>query len=149
MLTRRVRSTAMVLMATLFGVAGTAAVAPQALAAPVLNPTALGSPIPFTAGHAGLYAWGAATMPDGSVIVGDYWNHRVLHYDVNGNPIGSGAPNCNVPGCLFSMGSAAVYGTPYGLAVDPTTKAIYVGFECCAVEKFSLNSKGVYLSPKR
>ena len=87
-------------------------------------------------------------MPDGSVIIGDYWNHRVLHYDVNGNPIGSGAPNCSVPGCLFNLGTG-VYGTPYGLAVDPSTKAIYVGFECCAVEKFSLNSKGVYLSPKR
>jgi DNA-binding beta-propeller fold protein YncE len=114
-----------------------------------LNPTQLGSvPTPVISSHAGLYAWGAATMPDGSVIIGDYWNHRVLHFDVNGNPIGSGAPNCSVPGCLLNLGTG-VYGTPYGLAVDPNTKAIYVGFECCAVEKFSLNSKGVYLSPKR
>ncbi|MFZ2033909.1 MAG: NHL repeat-containing protein [Candidatus Dormiibacterota bacterium] len=148
---RSVRSFALAGATTILMTAAGGAIAPSAAkGAGLLNPTQLGTvPAPFTSGHAGLYAWGAATMPDGSVIVGDYWNHRVLHYDVNGNPIGSGAPNCNVPGCLFSMGSAAVYGTPYGLAVDPRTKAIYVGFECCAVEKFSLNSKGVYLSPKR
>jgi tripartite motif-containing protein 71 len=140
MLTRRVRSTAMVLMATLFGVAGTAAVAPQALAAPVLNPTALGSPIPFTAGHAGLYAWGAATMPDGSVIVGDYWNHDVVHYSESGSFLG----------VMFTLAATpSVYSAPYGLAVDPNTKAIYVGFECCAVEKFSLSKKGVYQKPSR
>jgi tripartite motif-containing protein 71 len=152
MRTRSVRSFALAGAATVLMAAAAGAVAPGAVrGAGPLNPTQLSTtPTPFTSGHAGLYAWGAATMPDGSVIIGDYWNHRVLHYDVNGNPIGTGAPNCSVPGCLFSMASApSIYQTPYGLAVDPNTKAIYVGFECCAVEKFSLNSKGVYLSPKR
>jgi DNA-binding beta-propeller fold protein YncE len=147
-----VRSFALAGATTMLMTAAAGALAPSAVkGAGTLSPTQLSMvPTPFTSGHAGLYAWGAATMPDGTVIVGDYWNHRVLHYDVNGNPIGSGAPNCNVPGCLFSMASApSVYETPYGLAVDPKTKAIYVGFECCAVEKFSLNSKGVYLNPKR
>ena len=129
------------------------AIAPSAaIGAGSLNPTQLGIvPTPLTSGHAGLYAWGAATMPDGSVIIGDYWNHRVLHFDVNGNPVGSGAPGClSVPGCLFTLATVpSVYGTPYGLAVDASTKAVYVGFECCAVEKFSLSAKGVYLSPKR
>jgi tripartite motif-containing protein 71 len=150
MRTGSVRSLALAGATTMLMAAAAGALAPSGVkGAGTLNPTALSMvPAPFTSGHAGLYAWGAATMPDGSVIIGDYWNHRVLHYDVNGNPIGSGAPNCSVPGCLLNLGTG-VYGTPYGLAVDPNTKAIYVGFECCAVEKFSLNSKGVYLSPKR
>jgi tripartite motif-containing protein 71 len=151
MLQHRLRSAALVLAATLLGAAGTAAVAPQALAGPAVNPTPLSTlPTPFVSGHAGLYGWGAATMPDGSVIVGDYWNHRVIHYDVNGNPIGTGVAGCEVPGCLFALAATpAVYSAPYGLAVDPTTKAIYVGFECCAVEKFTLSKKGVYQKPSR
>jgi tripartite motif-containing protein 71 len=30
-------------------------------------------------GHAALYAWGAATAPDGSVYIRDYWNYRIQH----------------------------------------------------------------------
>jgi tripartite motif-containing protein 71 len=152
MFTRLIRSLALGGAATILIVAAVGAAAPGAVkGAGSLDPMPLGIvPTPLTSGHAGLYAWGAATMPDGSVIIGDYWNHRVLHFDVSGNPIGSGAPNCAVPGCLFSLGSApSVYGTPYGLAVDPNTSAVYVGFECCGVEKFSLNAKGVYMSPKK
>jgi tripartite motif-containing protein 71 len=150
MRTRSIRSFALAGATVMLLTAATGGLAPGGVrGAGTLNPIALSSvPTPVVSGHAGLYAWGAATMPDGTVIIGDYWNHRVLHYDMNGTPIGSGAPNCTVPGCLFTLGTG-VYGTPYGLAVDPTTKAIYVGFECCAVEKFSLNSKGVYLSPSR
>src|ERR1039458_3721342 len=33
------------------------------------------------AAAAGLYAWGMATAPDGSVLVGDYWNYRIVHYE--------------------------------------------------------------------
>jgi sugar lactone lactonase YvrE len=40
-----------------------------------------GQPI---AGAAGLYAWGAAEEPDGSILVGDYWNFRIVHYNANG-----------------------------------------------------------------
>ena len=31
-------------------------------------------------GHAGLYAWGAATAKDGSILVGDYNNYNVKKY---------------------------------------------------------------------
>jgi tripartite motif-containing protein 71 len=140
-LQHRLRSVALVLAATLVGVVGTAAVAPRVLAQPVVNPTPLSTlPTPFVSGHAGLYGWGAATMPDGSVIIGDYWNHDVLHYSAAGAYLGV---------MLTLAATPAVYSAPYGLAVDPTTKAIYVGFECCAVEKFSLSKKNVYLKPSR
>ena len=33
-----------------------------------------------------VYAWGAATMTDGSVLFGDYWNLRIVHYNANGTP---------------------------------------------------------------
>ena len=77
------------------------------------TPVHLGSiPSPHIDGHAGLYAFGAATMPDGSVIVGDYWNGRVLHYAQDGTPLG----------VLFSIvqpGQPVTPNTaPYGLAVD-------------------------------
>src|SRR5438132_1164295 len=112
-----------------------------ALSATTLVPAAVGTfPTPFVSGHAGLYAWGAATMPDGSVIVGDYWNHRVVHYSTSGAYLG----------VLFTMpAKPLVYATPYGLAVDPVTMAVYVGFECCAVEKFVPGTKNYYLSSKR
>ena len=34
--------------------------------------------------NAALYGWGDATMPDGSVLVGDYWNNRIVHYNDDG-----------------------------------------------------------------
>ena len=27
-----------------------------------------------------------ATMPDGSILVGDYWNYRIVHYNADGTP---------------------------------------------------------------
>jgi DNA-binding beta-propeller fold protein YncE len=33
---------------------------------------------------AALYGWGDATMPDGSIIVGDYWNYRIVHFNADG-----------------------------------------------------------------
>ncbi|MFI5285494.1 MAG: NHL repeat-containing protein [Candidatus Dormibacteria bacterium] len=41
-----------------------------------------GNPVPAAAG---LYAWGAATEPDGSILVGDYWNYRIVHYNASGS----------------------------------------------------------------
>ena len=35
-------------------------------------------------GHAGLYAWGAATAKDGSILVGDYNNYNVKRYSTSG-----------------------------------------------------------------
>ena len=47
---------------------------------PVVTPVRIiGGP-----GHAGLYGWGAATMSDGSVLIGDYWNYRVQQYEKDG-----------------------------------------------------------------
>ena len=34
--------------------------------------------------NAALYGWGDATLPDGSVLVGDYWNNRIVHYNADG-----------------------------------------------------------------
>jgi tripartite motif-containing protein 71 len=91
-------------------------------AASAATPTFLGNlPNPVTNGHAGSYAWGAATMPDGSVIIGDYWNGRVLHYRADGTDLG----------VLFSIvqpGQPVTPNTtPYGLAVDQKTGVVYVG----------------------
>ncbi len=33
-----------------------------------------------------LYGWGDGTMPDGSVLVGDYWNYRIVHFNADGSP---------------------------------------------------------------
>src|SRR5215472_7837035 len=63
--------------------------APEAAVAAGLSPAPTSTlPSPFVSGHAGLYGWGAATMPDGSVIIGDYWNHRVVHYSTGGAFLG-------------------------------------------------------------
>jgi streptogramin lyase len=40
-----------------------------------------GQPI---AGAAEVYPWGMATEPDGSILVGDYWNFRIVHFNANG-----------------------------------------------------------------
>ena len=34
----------------------------------------INDPVPA---DAGLYAWGMATEPDGSILTGDYWNYRI------------------------------------------------------------------------
>ena len=79
-------------------------------------------PTPFVDGAAGSYAWGVAAMPDGSVIVGDIWNRRVLHYDTSGNLLGT----------LFTEPTSG--DAPYGLAVDPRAGngTIYVGRQFAA-----------------
>jgi sugar lactone lactonase YvrE len=38
----------------------------------------INDPIPAAAG---LYAWGMATAPDGSILTGDYWNYRIVHFE--------------------------------------------------------------------
>ena len=122
----------------LLAAAGTAA--PRAAAQSTVSPAqvaAIGSP---GSGHAQLYGWGAATLKDGSVIIGDYWNQRIVHYDANGNYLGVLITLASVP---------TVYSAPYGLAVDtsggPNDGDIYVGFECCAVERFFMTPKGTYV----
>jgi DNA-binding beta-propeller fold protein YncE len=66
-------------------------------------------------GHADLYGWGMATMPDGSVLVGDYWNYRIVQYATDGTFLRTVVPR------------AATHQVPYGLAVDPTNGDVYFG----------------------
>ena len=69
-------------------VAGTVVSSMSAAAAP---PTAIFNgelPSPFVSGHAPLYGWGVATLPDGSLAIGDIWNRRVVHYAVDGTSLG-------------------------------------------------------------
>src|SRR5437763_1224257 len=68
-----------------------------------------------SAGHADLYGWGMATETDGSVLVGDYWNYRVVHYAKDGTFLGTVVPR------------AATHLAPYGIAVDPTNGDLYFG----------------------
>lgn len=88
--------------------------------ATAITPTPMSPlPTPDVDGHAGSYAWGVATMPDGSIVVGDYWNGRVLHYGMNGADLG----------VLFDISGGGPVGpntTPYGLAVD-ADGVVYVG----------------------
>jgi tripartite motif-containing protein 71 len=63
---------------------------------------------------AGLYGWGAATEPDGSVLIGDYWNFRIQHYSETGALMGTAVP----PGAHLA---------PYGIAVDRNDGSIYFG----------------------
>src|ERR1700694_3856713 len=52
-----------------------------ATAAACVTPPCI-TPLKFIGGpaFAGLYGWGAATLKDGSVLIGDYWNFRIQHY---------------------------------------------------------------------
>jgi DNA-binding beta-propeller fold protein YncE len=88
-------------------------------------------------GHAGLYGWGAATMKDGSVLVGDYWNMRVLRFTEDGaNP----TVFINNPGF-----GAEQHLSPYGLAVDPDTGDVYMAdTDRRQVDRYS--STGQYLN---
>jgi tripartite motif-containing protein 71 len=68
-----------------------------------------------SSGHADLYGWGMATETDGSVLVGDYWNYRIVHYAKDGTFLGTVVPR------------AATHLAPYGIAVDPTNGDLYFG----------------------
>jgi tripartite motif-containing protein 71 len=97
---------ALALLATLL-----VAVAPGGAAGVQITPVRqIGGP-----GHAELYGWGMATQRDGSVLVGDYWNYRIVHYAKDGTLLGTVVPR--------SAGHLA----PYGIAVDPTNGDIYFG----------------------
>ncbi len=88
--------------------------APSASAAP-LDVT----PIGFVGGpgHAGLYGWGAATTQNGNVLIGDYWNRRVVEYTRSGNFVRTFVQNIGW--------AEQQHQSPYGLARDPRDGAIY------------------------
>jgi streptogramin lyase len=72
-------------------------------------------------GVAGLYGWGAATLNDGSVLLGDYWNYQIQHYAKDGTFLGIVVSSANQ-----GIG-ANQHESPYGIAVDPTNNDIYFG----------------------
>ncbi len=92
-----------------------AAKAPMAAAAAWTPPTysrTVGHP-----GHAGLYAWGAATAPDGTILVGDYWNYVVRRYSTSGQLLQT----------MSSKGLADGQNmAPHGVAADPIDGSVYI-----------------------
>jgi DNA-binding beta-propeller fold protein YncE len=98
--------------------------APSARAATIFTPLDV-SPSDWQQmpGHAQLYGWGAATMLDGSILMGDYWNLRVQRAVLN--PDGSIASID--PNFITNDGfQAGQHQAPYGLAVDPVSGNIYM-----------------------
>ena len=61
-----------------------------------------------------VYAWGAATMPDGSVLIGDYWNLRIVHYNADGSQF---SPFVFAGKAGFGPGTNQ---SPFGMCVDLT-----------------------------
>lgn len=68
-------------------------------------------------GHAGLYAWGAATAIDGSILVTDYNNYVTKRYSTSGELLQKIGGKGTGPGQTNQ---------PYGVGVDPTDGTIYV-----------------------
>jgi tripartite motif-containing protein 71 len=84
-----------------------------------VTPVAAGTvPSPVVNGKNALYAWGAATMPDGTVAIGDIWNGQVVQFAKDGTRLG----------VLFKLPGGE---NPYGLAVNPNNWTIYVGASSC------------------
>ena len=79
-------------------------------------------------GHANLYAWGAATRPDGTILIGDYRNYNVAKFKADGTYLGRTMDN---------QGFA-----PYGLGVDPRNGDSYIAdMERRQIRKFSVTGK--------
>jgi len=98
-------------------VLATLAPATPAAAAVTLTPVrTIGGP-----GHAELYAWGMATLSDGSVLVGDYWNFRIGHYSTSGAFLG------DVVDASTRGPNPGQHQSPYGIAVDPRNDDVYFG----------------------
>jgi len=128
---RRIGRIARAVVSVLVSLAAIQATTNPAAQAASVSVTFLGTvPSPIVDGHAGLYGWGAATMNDGTVIIGDIWNGRVVHFAKDGSFLG----------VLFRTAG------PYGLAVDPNNGAIYVASSaCCTVERWAKGSGGTYV----
>jgi tripartite motif-containing protein 71 len=85
-------------------------------AAPSLSNTRIiGGP-----GKAFVYAWGAATLPDGDILISDYWNYHVKRF----NPDGSLQTQYATGNRGTNFGQHLA---PYDLAVDPSTQTFYFG----------------------
>ena len=73
-------------------------------------------------GHAQMYGWGAATMPDGSVLMGDYWNYRIQRATLNPDGSVASVDPTFIQNQGFQPGQ---HQAPYGIAVDPRSGSIY------------------------
>jgi tripartite motif-containing protein 71 len=86
-------------------------------------------------GHAGVYAWGAATARNGNVIIGDYWNYQLHEYAVTGKRIRT----------FGSRGDGlGQNNAPHGVAVDPADGSIYVSdLNNADIDKFAADGTPV------
>lgn len=118
---------------------GSAAVGPNPVAADVSASAwsapafshSIGQP-----GHAGVYAWGAATAKDGSILVGDYWNYTIRRYSTDGRLLQSISTKGTGPGQNMA---------PHGLAVDPNDGSVYVADMNAPWEIDKFDASGRYL----
>jgi DNA-binding beta-propeller fold protein YncE len=69
---------------------------------------------------AGLYGWGATTETDGSVLIGDYWNYRIVHFEASG---AKASPYVFAGKLGYGPGTNQA---PYGLGVDPFNGDVYM-----------------------
>ena len=71
-------------------------------------------------GFAFLYAWGAETLPDGDVLIGDYWNYSIKRFQPNGDFVTE----------LLEDTQGSERGShlaPYGIAAQANGRAFFVG----------------------
>ena len=71
-------------------------------------------------GNAFLYAWGAETLKNGDVLIGDYWNYSIKRFESNGDFVTE----------LLEDTQGSERGShlaPYGIAVQPNGRAFFVG----------------------
>lgn len=105
--------------------------------AAVATPTFLRS-IGFS-GHAGVYAWGAATGTDGSIYISDYNNYVIHRFAPDGTLIRTFSGRGSGPGQTQQ---------PYNLAVDPNDGSVYMAdLTPHEVEKY--NAAGIDLDRQR
>jgi DNA-binding beta-propeller fold protein YncE len=68
-------------------------------------------------GHAGVYAWGAATAADGTILIGDYWNYKVRRFSASGELLQTFGSKGKGPDQNLA---------PHGVGVSPVDGTIYV-----------------------
>jgi sugar lactone lactonase YvrE len=75
-------------------------------------------PNPAKSGHAYLYGWGATTLLDGTVLIGDYWNYQIRHFAKDGTELPIFYKNRG-----FGVGQTQA---PYGMGTDPVDGSVYM-----------------------
>ena len=74
-------------------------------------------------GHAQMYGWGAATLPNGDVLMGDYWNYRIQRASINSDGTVASVNQNFINNQGFQPGQ---HQAPYGIGVDPQEGYIYM-----------------------